>query len=48
MLKYKVNKAHAFVIGRYRPGNLLDALIEGGKLLAASKARMGLHRPFVM
>ena len=27
MFKYKVNKAHAFVIGRYRPDNLLDALI---------------------
>lgn len=39
MLKYKVNKAHAFVIGCYRPDNLLDALIEGGKLLAASKVR---------
>ena len=41
MFKYKVNKAHAFVIGRYRPNNLLDALIEGGKLLAASKVRNG-------
>ena len=39
MFKYKVNKAHAFVIGRYRPDNLLDALIEGDKLLAASKVR---------
>jgi hypothetical protein len=42
MLKYKVNKAHAFVIGRYRPDNLLDALIvgyQGGRLLAASKVR---------
>ena len=27
MFKYTVNKAHAFVIGRYRPDNLLDALI---------------------
>ena len=42
MLKYKVNKAHAFVIGRYRPDNPLDALIvgyQGGSLLAASKVR---------
>ena len=34
-------RAHSFVIGRYRPNNLLDALIEGGKLLAASKLRNG-------
>ena len=49
MFKYKVNEAHAFAIGRYRPDNLLDALIERGKLLAASKVAMGLyHIPFVM
>jgi hypothetical protein len=28
-LKYKVNKAQAFVIGGYTPGNPLDALIVG-------------------
>jgi hypothetical protein len=40
-LKFKVNKAQAFVIGGYTPDNLLDALIvgyyEGDKLLFASK-----------
>jgi bifunctional non-homologous end joining protein LigD len=40
-LKYKVNKAQAFVIGGYTPDNPLDALIvryyEGDKLMFASK-----------
>jgi ATP-dependent DNA ligase len=44
-LKYKVNKAQAFVIGGYTPDNPLDALIvgyyEGDKLLFASKVRNG-------
>jgi hypothetical protein len=39
MFKYEVNKAHAFVIGRYRPDNLIDPVIGGGKLLTASKVR---------
>jgi ATP-dependent DNA ligase len=44
-LKYKVNKAQAFVIGRYTPDNPLDALIvgyyQGDKLMFASKVRNG-------
>jgi bifunctional non-homologous end joining protein LigD len=44
-LKYKVNKAQAFVIGGYTPDNPLDALIvgyyEGDKLMFASKVRNG-------
>ena len=44
-LKYKVNKAQAFVIGGYTPDNPLDALIvgyyEGDKLIFASKVRNG-------
>ena len=44
-LKYKVNKAQAFVIGGYTPGNPLDAVIvgyyEGEKLMFASKVRNG-------
>jgi hypothetical protein len=47
MFKYKVNKAHAFVIGRYRPDNLLDALIVSylkAASLAASKCAIGLCR----
>ncbi len=44
-LKYKVNKAQAFVIGGYTPDNPLDALIvgyyEGGKLMFTSKVRNG-------
>ena len=42
-LKYKVNKAQAFVIGGYTRDNPLDALIvdyyEGDKLMFASKVR---------
>jgi bifunctional non-homologous end joining protein LigD len=44
-LKYKVNKAQAFVIGGYTPDNPLDALIvgyyESDKLIFASKVRNG-------
>jgi DNA ligase D-like protein (predicted ligase) len=44
-LKYKVNKAQAFVIGGYTPDNPLDVLIvgyyEGDKLMFASKVRNG-------
>ena len=44
-LKYKVNKAQAFVIGGYTPDNPLDALIvgyyEGDRLMFASKVRNG-------
>ena len=44
-LKYKVNKAQAFVIGGYTPDNPLDALIvgyyEGDKLIFVSKVRNG-------
>jgi bifunctional non-homologous end joining protein LigD len=44
-LKYKVNKAQAFVIGGYTPDNPLDALIigyyEGDKLIFASKVATG-------
>ena len=44
-LKYKVNKAQAFVIGGYTPDNPLDAIIvgyyEGDKLMFASKVRNG-------
>ena len=44
-LKYKVNKAQAFVIGGYTPDNPLDALIvgyyEGDKLMFASKVLNG-------
>ena len=44
-LKYKVNKAQAFVIGGYTPDNPLDALIvgcyEGQKLMFVSKVRNG-------
>ena len=44
-LKYKVNKAQAFVIGGYTPDNPLDALIvgyyEGDNLIFASKVRNG-------
>jgi bifunctional non-homologous end joining protein LigD len=44
-LKYKVNKAQAFVIGGYTPDNPLDALIVGyyqsDKLMFASKVRNG-------
>jgi bifunctional non-homologous end joining protein LigD len=44
-LKYKVNKAQAFVIGGYTPDNPLDALIvgyyEGNKLIFVSKVRNG-------
>ena len=44
-LKYKVNKAQAFVIGGYTPGNPLDVLIvgyyEGDNLMFASKVRNG-------
>lgn len=44
-LKYKVNKAQAFVIGGYTPGNPLDAVIigyyEGEKLIYAAKVRNG-------
>jgi bifunctional non-homologous end joining protein LigD len=44
-LKYKVNKAQAFVIGGYTPDNPLDALIvgyyEGEKLIFVSKVRNG-------
>jgi bifunctional non-homologous end joining protein LigD len=49
-LKYKVNKAQAFVIGGYTPDNPLEALIvryyEGGKLIFASKVRNGFVRGF--
>ena len=44
-LKYKVNKAQAFMIGGYTPDNPLDALIvghyQGEKLMFASKVRNG-------
>ena len=44
-LKYKVNKAQAFLIGGYTPDNPLDALIvgyyEGDKLMFVSKVRNG-------
>ena len=44
-LKYKVNKAQAFVIGGYTPDNPPDALIvgyyEGNKLMFVSKVRNG-------
>ena len=44
-LKFKVNKAQAFVIGGYTPDNPLDALVvgyyEGDKLMFASKVRNG-------
>jgi ATP-dependent DNA ligase len=44
-LKYKVNKAQAFVIGGYTPDTPLDALIvgyyEGDQLLYADKVRNG-------
>ena len=43
-LKYKVNKAHAFVIGGYTPDNPLDALIVGyyeDELMFTSKVRNG-------
>ena len=44
-LKFKVNKAQAFVIGGYTPDNPLDALIvgyyESDKLIFASKVRNG-------
>jgi bifunctional non-homologous end joining protein LigD len=44
-LKYKLNKAQAFVIGGYTPDNPLDALIvgyhESDKLIFASKVRNG-------
>jgi ATP-dependent DNA ligase len=43
--KFKVNKGQEFVIGGYRPGNLLDSVIigyyEGNKLVYAAKVRNG-------
>ena len=44
-MKFKVNKAQAFVIGGYTPSNPLDALIVGyyedDKLMFVSKVRNG-------
>jgi ATP-dependent DNA ligase len=44
-LKYKINKAQAFVIGGYTPDNPLDAAIvgyyEGDKLMFVSKVWNG-------
>jgi hypothetical protein len=46
-LKYKVNKAQAFIIGGYTTDNPLDALIvgyrEGDKLMFSSKVRKRLR-----